>query len=591
MCWAYFTRNLIYCIFKFFRDHKGVSGDKNDTSSISTSINMDNDDEKIDWSLYETFEYKLSNSLNITKEGIYHLTGALEDGLVTVNTNGNVKLILDDVYIKNSNGPAIYVKEAENVVITTVNGTTNSLEDSSSYQGYDSDVIGVIFSHDDLILDGEGILEVTSNCEDAIVSKDDLKIMNGTYQVTSSDDGIRGKDSVYIKNGTFMIQSEGDGIKSTNDTESEKGFVLIENGTFLITAALDGIQAETKLLIQNGTFNVKTGNGSSIASTHEEWGRFGSSNSSDSSSAKGLKSGDNLVIENGIFTIDSSDDAIHCNNYLGIRDGTYQISSGDDGIHADTQLIIDGGQIEIMKSYEGLESSSITINDGTIQVTSSDDGINVAGGRDASAMNRPGENSFSDSLDYVLTIRGGIIYINASGDGLDSNGSIYMYDGSVTVDGPTNSGNGALDYDREFVIYGGTLIAGGASGMAQGASASSSVYNLLIHFTSSYTSSDVITITDSSDQEILSYQSKKEYSSLVVAHPDLKNGESYKIKVNGNDYQEFTISNITTNIGEMGMMSESKGNPRNPNEGSNRYPDGGPGEKPNGKREDKPRSY
>lgn len=578
-------------ILHFFRDHREVSNYKDNTSSISTDINTDDDDEKIDWSLYETMEYELSKSLNITKEGIYHLTGIIEDGLVTVNTNGNVKLILDGVSIKNSSGPAIYVEEAENVVITTIDGTTNSLEDASNYQGYDSDVVGTIFSHDDLILDGEGILKVTSNCEDAIVSKDDLKIIQGTYQITSSDDGIRGKDSVYIKDGNFVIQSKGDGIKATNDTDSEKGFILIENGTFSINASLDGIQAETKLLIQNGTFDITTGSGSSITSSHEEWGRFGSSNSSDGSSAKGIKAGDNLVIENGSFTIDSSDDAIHCNNYLGIKNGVYQISSGDDGIHADTQLIIDGGQIDITQSYEGLESASITINSGNISIVSSDDGINVAGGNDASAMNRPGQNSFSESSNYVLMIRGGTIYVNASGDGLDSNGSIYMYDGSVTVDGPTNSGNGALDYDREFVIYGGTLIAGGASGMAQGVSSASSIYSVLINFTSNYGNSDTITITDSNNQEIISYHSAKSYSSLVVASPELKNENTYTIKVNGDEYQTFTISSITTNVGNMGMMGGMKGNPGDPGSEPNRHSGGGPGADSSGRKGERPRDY
>lgn len=580
-------------ILHFFRDNREVSNYKDDTTSISTDIHTDDDDEKIDWSLYETMEYELSKSLNITKEGVYHLTGTIEDGLVTVNTNGNVKLILDSVSIKNSSGPAIYVEEAENVVIATINGTTNSLEDASSYQGYDSDVVGTIFSHDDLILDGEGILKVISNCEDAIVSKDDLKIIRGTYQITSSDDGIRGRDSVYIKDGDFTIQSKGDGIKTTNDTDSEKGFILIENGTFSINASSDGIQSEAKLLIKNGDFNITTGGGSSITSIHEDWGRWGSSSSSssDNSSAKGLKSGDNLVIENGDITIDSSDDSIHSNNYLGIKNGVYHISSGDDGIHADTQLIIDGGEIEITQSYEGLESASITINSGNISIVSSDDGINVAGGNDASAMNRPGQNSFSESSDYVLTIRGGTIYVNASGDGLDSNGSIYMYDGSVTVDGPTNSGNGALDYDREFVIYGGTLIAGGASGMAQGVSNSSSIYNVLIHFTSNYGDSDTITITNSNNQEIISYHSAKSYSSLVVASPELKNENTYTIKVNGDEYQTFTISSITTNVGTMGMMGGMKGNPGDPGSEPNRHSGGGPGENASGRKGERPRDY
>ena len=566
---------IVICIFalpKFLEKKESSKESKNNADSITMEINTDDDDEKIDWSKYETVSYELSKSLTITKEGVYQLTGTIEDGVITINTSGNVKLVLDNVRITNSNGPAIYVQEAEDVVISTVSGSMNYLEDGSSYKGYDTDVIGTIFSHDDITFEGEGTLVVTSNCEDAIVSKDDLKIVNGTYQITSADDGIRGKDSVYIKNATFKIEAKGDGIKSTNDTDSEKGYVLIENGTFEINATLDGIQAETKLLIQNGTFDITTGGGSSITSTREDWGRWGTT-SSNNDSAKGIKSGDNLVIENGVITIDSSDDAIHSNNYLGIKSGTYYISSGDDGMHADTELIIDNGEIGITKSYEGLEASKITINDGNISVVASDDGINVAGGNDSSSMGRPGANNFSSNANCILTINGGTIYVDASGDGLDSNGSIYMYGGTVTVDGSTNSGNGALDYDKECVIHGGILVAGGASGMSQGASSSSSIYNLLINFTSNYGDSDTITIIDSNNQEIVSYHSDKSYSSLVVASPKLKNGNTYTIKVNGSDYQTFTISSINTTIGSMQTMGGHGGDPgRNPggNPGGNR---------------------
>lgn len=374
--------------------------------------------------------------------------------------------------------------------------------------------------------------------------------MSGTYEINAKDDGICGKDSVYIKNGKFKITSSGDAIKSTNDTDSTKGYVLIENGNFDINSTLDGIQAETKLLIKDGTFDIITGSGSVNASTKEEWGHWGSSSSNDSESAKGIKVGDNLLIENGTIVIDSSDDSIHSNNYIGIKAGTMKLSSGDDGVHADTELIIDGGDINIEKSYEGLESSKVTINAGEINVTSSDDGINVAGGNDSSAMDRPGANNFLDN-NNILTINGGTIYVDANGDGIDVNGSTYINGGNIIVYGPSNDGNGALDYDREFIINGGTLVAGGASGMVQGVSSSSKVYNLLINFSSNYSSGDKVTIEDSNNKELLSYESNKSYSTLVVASPKLENGKSYTIKVNGIEYEQFTISSITTTIGNI----------------------------------------
>lgn len=553
---------LAVTILLYFKNNKMLNKDKpsnSTTDSIDMNIDTDNGDEKIDWSNYQDSEYEITKSITITEDGVYNLTGTISDGFIKVNTEGNVKLVLNNVNITNSSGPAIYIENASDVIIELASNSKNYLEDGSSYSGYDADVIGTVFSHDDITFQGDGELEVISNCEDAIVSKDDLKIVNGKYNITSKDDGIRGKDSVYIQNGTFTINSSGDGIKSTNDTESEKGYILIENGTFKITSTLDGIASQTKLLIQNGTFDITTGGGSSNSSSKDDWGRWGNNNDINSESAKGLKSGDNLVIENGILNFNTSDDAIHCNNYVGIKAGTLNITSGDDGIHADTELIVDSGNINITKSYEGLEASKITINDGNIDVVASDDGINIAGGNDSSATGRPGENHYSSNTDNVLTINGGNINVNATGDGIDVNGSAYITGGNIIVYGPTNSGNGTLDYDRTFEVNGGTLIAGGSSGMMQSCSSSSSIYNLTIVFDNSYGSGDIITIVDSSNNNIVSYESSKSYSSLVIASPKLKNGSKYTIKINGEEYESFTISSITTTIGNYNGMGGGPG--------------------------------
>lgn len=544
------------------------------TDTIDMAINTDDGDEKIDWSIYQDVDYELTKSITITEGGVYNLTGTIADGCITINTDSEVKLVLNGVHITNSRGPAIYVENANDVVVELVDGSNNYLEDGTTYTGYDADVIGTIFSHDDITFQGTGTLEVVSNNEDAIVGKDDLKIVSGIYKITSADDGIRGKDSVYIQNGTFTIDSKGDGIKSTNDTDSGKGYILIENGTFQIDAELDGIASQTKLLIQNGTYHINTGGGSSnSSSSNDYWGYWGSSSSGETDSAKGLKSGDNLVIENGTFTFNTSDDAIHCNNYVGIKSGVLNISSGDDGIHADAELIIDGGKIDISKSYEGLEAAKITINEGTINIVASDDGINIAGGNDASATGRPGENHYSSNTSNVLTVHGGTIYVNATGDGIDVNGSAYINGGKIQVDGPTNDGNGALDYDNVFQVDGGTVLAGGSSGMLQGCSSTSSIYNVTIGFSSSYHADDVVAIIDNSGNEIISYQSSKSYSSLVVASPSLKKGETYTIQVNGTDYKTFTISSITTTVGSVmgtGMGGGNPGNNPGGNPGGNR---------------------
>lgn len=530
--------------------------DSNTLENINMEIDTDDGDEDIVWSDYEKREIVLDKSLTITEGGIYNLSGTIENGLIKVNTSDDVKLVLKNVNITNNSGPAIYIESANNTLIYLEEGSTNTLIDGVSYTSFEEDVNGTIYSKDDLVFDGTGTLTIKANYEDGIVSKDDLKIIDGNFSIDSKDDGIRGKDSVYIIDGSFNIVSGGDAIKSSNDTDDQKGFVKIENGNFNIESTLDGIQAETKMLIQNGKFNIITGGGSVNSSTSNSWGdwRKEPMNYQDTSnvteSAKGIKAGDNLVIEGGEFIFDTSDDSIHSNNYVGIKNGNLTISSGDDGIHADTELIIDGGNINIEKSYEGIESAKITINGGNINLVSSDDGINVAGGNDSSSLGgRPGQNNFNNNSDNILTINSGNIYVNASGDGIDVNGSGYVNGGSIVVDGPSDSGNGALDYDGEFVVNGGSLLAGGSSGMSQGVSNNSKQYNVTIFFSSNLSSNTKVIIVDSNGNEVISYTGSKSFSSLIISSDKFVKGQTYIIKVNDSEYDRFTISNITTTIG------------------------------------------
>lgn len=507
-------------------------------------------------------EKELSTDYKITKEGIYELTDTISQ-TVYVNTEGNVKLILKNVSITSENGPAIYIEKADNVVIYLEDDTVNSITDDSEYNLSDTDVTGAIYSKADLFFEGTGVLHVISNYEDAIVSKDDLVFKSGTYKINAQDDGIRGKDSVVIYDGVYEITSKGDAIKSTNTTDTEKGYIIIETGEFIINATLDGIQAETSLLIKNGTFTMTTGGGSSNVRTSNNWGRWGNTTST-TESAKAIKAENTIQIENGTFTIDSSDDAIHSNNNLLINNGSYSISSGDDGIHADNILKIVDGTVTIQKSYEGIEAGEIIISGGNLNVTSSDDGINSSGGNDSSSMNRPGANQFS-SDGSSITIEDGMIYVNASGDGIDSNGDIVMKGGIVVVNGPTDSGNGAIDKNGTFTITGGTLLASGSSGMVE--MPSSGQNSVMIYFENTISAGEVISIFKG-QEELITYKASKNYTNLVVSSPLLTSNQTYTIYTNGNtskenqyglyevgDYKEgslyktFQITLTTTTVG------------------------------------------
>ncbi len=470
---------------------------------VAGTIILDNGDEDINWERYKTIDIELSESYRITKSGIYHLTGSLNDGSITVATTKDdvVKLILDNVTIKNSSGPAISCLESDDLVIELVG--ESYIEDGLNYStALDEDIKGTLYSKADLTIEGDGSLEIIGNHEDGIISKDDLKIKSGTYIINVVDDAIRGKDSVYVQNGNFTIKSTADAIKSTDETKAGKGFVVIEGGTFNIEAGAKGIKAINSILISGGTFNI-----------------------------------------------DSYDDAIHSNNYVGIEDGKFKIVSGDDGIHADKELIVDGGTIDIEKSYEALEAQVVTINDGKISLVASDDGINAGGGADSSSKNRMGANPFDADESCVLTINDGDIYINAAGDGVDSNGYLYFNGGKVIVDGPTNDGNGALDSGMDIVMNGGEVIALGAAGMAKSLGTSSTVYNVSIYFSSVELAGTKFEIKDPKGETILEHTSAKSFNHIAVGSEQLIPTKTYTIYIDDEEYEDFTVSSIVTTVG------------------------------------------
>ena len=606
------------------------------TSNIEVAYQAE--DYYTDWNIEEVTKITLNGSeisaegtgaevegstVTITSGGTYVIGGKLNDGQIVVDSQDKevVRLILNGAEITSSNSSPIYVKKAKKAVVSLEAGTTNKLSDSTNYvleEGMD-EPDATLFSKDDLTINGTGSLIIEANYNQAIASKDELKIMEGTIEVTSVGSGIKGKDMVAIKGGNIAIKATKDGIKSTNATDSSKGFVYIEDGNFNIVAGNDGIQAETDIKVLGGGFNLNTGGGSSDGEIHiEELGGKGaegmirpenegmtppmnqgtakleneevtssivqSNETSDNSegatgetsdSFKGIKASGRISIDGGNFKIDSADDSIHSNTEIMINGGEFTILSGDDAIHADAVLVIKGGNIHIDKSYEGLEANEITIAGGKTYVVASDDGVNAADGNSAGTMGRSPVNSSSTSK---LTISGGYLNIEANGDGMDANGSIYMTGGTVIVNGTVSGGNGALDYDNQFEISGGILVATGSSRMLQSPSSTSTQKSIVMTFTDYQEANSTVVLLDEEEELILSFMPSKKYQSIIISSPLLEEGKTYSLSYGGSvsgtavdglyevgDYSggtkvtDFTISDSTTYLSESGVTTGGNG--------------------------------
>lgn len=200
-------------------------------------------------------------NITISQHGIYRLTGALSRGQVLVDCvdNGEVWLLLDNAEITNNKGACIYVKQADLTHIVLATDTVNRLTDGASYtfDPGDDEPNGVIFARDDLVLSGEGTLEIEANFKFGIAAKDNLTIEGGNYSIQSVGHGIKGKDSLVISGGSISIVAEGDGLKSTH---ADGGNVQITGGVIDLFAGDEGIQSVADVVISGGVVQVDSKN-------------------------------------------------------------------------------------------------------------------------------------------------------------------------------------------------------------------------------------------------------------------------------------------------------------------------------------------
>lgn len=451
-------------------------------------------------------------TVTITEEGTYLLSGSLSDGSVVIYTDENVKvrLILNGVSINSSSSAAIYVKSADKVFITLAPDTENVLSNGGTYETVDDNNIdSVIFSKADLTLNGSGSLKVTAKEGHGVVSKDDLVITGGTYNIEAASQGLSGKDSIRILDGDFTVTAGKDALHAENEDDKEKGFIYIAGGTFALASSGDGISASGDMTLLDGTYTITAGGGSENGEDHQEESETtDEGEASETTSTKGIKANGSLAASGGTYTIYAADDGFHSNSDIAISGGILTIASGDDGIHADGQVTVSDGTIVISESYEGIEGSEkVLIAGGRITLTADDDGLNSA----------------------AVEISGGHTEIDAEGDGIDSNGTFTVSGGETYVSGPVGDGDGALDYETDAVITGGILIAAGSSGMAVNFGEKSTQGSILLNTGSQEAGTDIV-LTDASGTELLSWQSSKNYASVVISCPEILQGESYTIK-------------------------------------------------------------
>lgn len=109
-----------------------VEGSILDTSELFSERDLEQSPDLADAS-----EIQLTGGEDVTidAEGVYVLNGNVEDTTVIVDAGdeAKVQIILEGVSITNEDAPAIYVKSADKVFVTTT-GSENYMEVSGSYE-------------------------------------------------------------------------------------------------------------------------------------------------------------------------------------------------------------------------------------------------------------------------------------------------------------------------------------------------------------------------------------------------------------------------------------------------------------------------
>ena len=330
---------------------------KTNTSGVIDTANIFSDrdlKQTADTSDAEKITVSDGKTIDITDEGVYIISGSAENCTIKVDADkeAKVQLVLDGVNIKNKDFPAIYVVSADKVFVTAAD-SENSLSVTEQFTADgDTNTDAVIYSKDDLVLNGTGSLTISSKYGNGISCKDDLKVTGGTYDITCAEDAVEANDLIAVCGGDFTINTQKDGFHCENYEDDSLGSIYISDGSFEINADSDGVQGTAYVQIDGGTFDITASEG--IEATY-------------------------VQINGGDITIDASDDGINASRKSSVCDiiiefnggyTTITMGQGDtDGVDANGSIYVNGGTIDVTAQMSSFDYDvTAEFNGGTIIV-------------------------------------------------------------------------------------------------------------------------------------------------------------------------------------------------------------------------------
>lgn len=168
-----------------------------------------------------------TSSTNIT----YCLSGTSNPGRFAIESAVTPTVMLNGVSLTNPTGKAMDLTCDNGVILQIADGTDNSLSDGS-----DSDKKAALMCNSDLVVQGNGTLNVTSFVKHPIKVKGICTINSGNFVITSDVDDVNGlsaDSTLVINGGSFDITMNGDISKCIKCDDN----MTINGGEFTLVAA------------------------------------------------------------------------------------------------------------------------------------------------------------------------------------------------------------------------------------------------------------------------------------------------------------------------------------------------------------------
>ena len=525
--------------------------------------------------------YTNDGNVVITNAGYYVVTGSLTDGYISVDAYDSSKVFIQlaGVEINCSDDACIRVDQADKVFLTLAQGSQNILTSGSTYtdEALEDGTDGAIFAHDDLTINGSGSLTVTAEYRHGIAANDDLVITGGNITVTAPADGVRGNDSLRIKDASITVDAGDDGLVTSN--EEENGYLYIESGTLNITAADDAIHTTGEITMAGGDVTITAGD-DGIHSDTAFYISDGTLLINDC--YEGVEA---LIIEvsGGDITIYPEDDGFNANGNSsgqmggmggGQMQGPPDMGSANGGMPAGPGMGATDGEMPASPDMGATDGEMPAAPD-----MGSTDGAAAPDMNSADGSTQSASETTTEEETYLSISGGTITIINENGndaDGLDSNGDIRISGGTIYVSLKGDGSNSAVDYGSESggvaEITGGTIIACGASSMAEAFDSTSTQASILYNTSTTAEAGTTLAIEDADGNVLLSWDVPCSFSSALISCPEMEVGGTYTVVI-GDNVEEITLEEVSASYGDAqssmfggnmnwgGMESRGQGGP------------------------------